>query len=74
VIAFFAYYYLINRLDATAVSLMTLIIPVVALFLGRAFLDETVTPVAVIAVFTILTGVGITTLSVRAGRGRSALT
>jgi drug/metabolite transporter (DMT)-like permease len=59
VIAFSAYYYLIKRMDATIVSLSTLIIPIVALALGRIFLDETVTPAAVAGIATTLSGVGI---------------
>lgn len=57
-IAFSAYYYLIKRMDATIVSLSTLIIPIVALGLGRAFLHETVTPTAVLGIVTVLAGVG----------------
>ena len=59
VIAFSVYYYLIKHLDATIVSLTTLIIPIVALVLGRVFLDETVTPMAVGGIVTILAGVGV---------------
>jgi len=59
VIAFSAFYYLIKRMDATVVSLNTLIIPIVALALGRAFLHETVTPAGVLGIVTILAGVGI---------------
>ena len=62
VTAFSAYYYLIKRMDATIVSLTTLIIPIVALALGRAFLQETVTPAAVLGIVTILAGVGIAIL------------
>ena len=62
VIAFSAYYYLIKQMDATIVSLSTLIIPIVALALGRAFLHETVTPMAVAGIATILAGVTIATL------------
>jgi drug/metabolite transporter (DMT)-like permease len=68
VIAFSAYYYLIKKMDATIVSLSTLIIPIVALILGRAFLDETVTPLAVTGIATILAGVTIAILPVGAGR------
>lgn len=68
VIAFSAYYYLIKRLDATIVSLSTLIIPIVALVLGRAFLHETVTPAAVLGIATILAGVGIAILPRAVGR------
>ena len=59
VIAFSSYYYLIKKMDATIVSLSTLIIPIVALILGRAFLGETVTPLAVAGIVTILAGVAI---------------
>ncbi len=46
-------------MDATVVSLCTLIIPIVALALGRAFLHETVTPMAVAGIATILAGVAV---------------
>jgi drug/metabolite transporter (DMT)-like permease len=59
VIAFSAYYYLIKRMDATMVSLSTLIIPIVALALGRAFLQETVSPLALVGIATIVAGVAI---------------
>ncbi|MEO8260330.1 MAG: EamA family transporter [Acidobacteriota bacterium] len=67
VIAFSAYYYLIKKLDATVVSLTTLIVPIVALALGRLFLQETVTPTAVLGIPTILAGVAVATLP--GGRG-----
>ena len=59
VVAFSAYYYLIKKMDATIISLSTLIIPIVALAQGRVFLDETVTPMAVAGIATILAGVAI---------------
>jgi drug/metabolite transporter (DMT)-like permease len=59
VVAFSAYYALIKLIDATIISLSTLIIPIVALVLGRAFLGETVTPTAVAGVVTILAGVAV---------------
>ena len=62
VIAFSSYYYLIKKMDATIVSLSTLIIPIVALILGRAFLGEMVTPLAVAGIVTILAGVAIAIL------------
>jgi drug/metabolite transporter (DMT)-like permease len=58
-IAFSAYYYLIKKMYATIVSLSTLIIPIVALILGHAFLGEIVTPTAVAGIITILAGVAI---------------
>jgi putative membrane protein PagO len=62
VVAFTAYYYLIKRMEATIVSLSTLIIPIVALALGRAFLRETVSPTALSGVVAILAGVGVAIL------------
>jgi drug/metabolite transporter (DMT)-like permease len=70
VIAFWAYYILIKKMDATIVSLSTLIIPVVALALGRAFLHETVAPMAVAGIGTILAGVAVTIVP----RGRRGAT
>lgn len=66
-IAFSAYYYLIKRIDATIVSLSTLIIPIVALGLGHVFLQETVTRDAVPGVLTTLAGVAIAMLPIGAG-------
>ncbi len=71
VIAFLAYYYLIKRLDATVVSLSTLVIPIVALALGRAFLHETVGPASVLGILMILAGVGIAILPLGRERRRS---
>jgi drug/metabolite transporter (DMT)-like permease len=72
VVAFSIYYDLIKRMDATIVSLGTLIIPIVALVLGRVFLGEMVTAAAVIGIVTILLGVGAAILpsgiASRAGR------
>jgi drug/metabolite transporter (DMT)-like permease len=69
VIAFSAYYYLIKRLDATVVSLSTLVIPIVALALGRVFLHEMVGPASVLGILMILAGVGIAILP-RGGKRR----
>ena len=57
VIAFTAYYYLIKRMDATIVSLSTLVIPIVALAMGRMFLGETVTSRALVGIATVIAGV-----------------
>jgi len=72
VIAFWAYYYVIKKMDATIVSLTTLIIPIVALALGSAFLHETVTPMAVAGIATILAGVAVAVVPGRAGLFSSA--
>lgn len=58
VVAFTAYYWLIKRMDATIVSLSTLIIPIVALLLGWAWLGEAISPLTLLGVGTILAGVG----------------
>jgi drug/metabolite transporter (DMT)-like permease len=63
VVAFSAYYALIKVMDATLVSLSTLIIPVIALVLGRVFLDEAFAPMAVLGVATIMAGVGLVLVS-----------
>jgi drug/metabolite transporter (DMT)-like permease len=59
VIAFSVYYYLIKVMDATVVSLTTLIIPIVALALGGAILHERVSPTALAGIATIIAGVGV---------------
>ena len=59
VVAFSAYYYLLKRMDATILSLTTLIIPIVALALGRWLLDETVTPRTFAGIATTVAGVGV---------------
>jgi drug/metabolite transporter (DMT)-like permease len=64
VIAFWAYYELIKLIDATIVSLSTLIIPIVALVLGRVFLNETAGPTAAAGIATILAGVAVAMLPV----------
>jgi drug/metabolite transporter (DMT)-like permease len=56
-------------MDATIVSPSTLIIPIVALALGRAFLNEIVTPIAVVGIATILAGVAVAIVPKRKNRG-----
>jgi drug/metabolite transporter (DMT)-like permease len=68
VIAFSAYYYLIKVMDATIVSLTTLIIPIVALALGRAILHERVSPTALLGIATIIAGVAVAIVPGRAAR------
>jgi drug/metabolite transporter (DMT)-like permease len=70
VVAFSAYYALIKLVDATFVSLSTLIIPIVALILGRAVLQETVTPMAVAGIATIIAGVGVAIIGPRSRRAQ----
>jgi drug/metabolite transporter (DMT)-like permease len=66
VVAFSAYYRLIKVMDATVVSLSTLIIPIVALVLGRAFLRERITPMAIVGIATILLAVAVAIVPERA--------
>ena len=59
VVAFSLYYWLIKQLDATVVSLSTLITPIIALIVGRVFLNEVMTPLALAGMATILAGVAV---------------
>lgn len=68
VVTFSLYYWLIKRLDATVVSLSTLITPIIALILGRAFLDEVITPLAFAGIATILAGVAVAIAPARRAR------
>ena len=65
VIAFTTYFRLIKVMDATTVSLSTLIIPIVALALGYVFLDETLTPVGFVGIAIVLAGVAVAIWPVR---------
>ena len=62
VIAFTAYFRLIKVMDATIVSLSTLVIPIVALALGYLFLNETLTPFAILGIGIVLAGVAVAIL------------
>jgi drug/metabolite transporter (DMT)-like permease len=66
VIAFSIYYFLLKRMDATALSLTTLVIPIVALTLGRIVLHETVVGTAVVGIVIVLAGVGVAIVPGRA--------
>lgn len=59
VVSFLSYYHLIKTMEATMLSLITLIIPVVAAALGWFFLGETVTPAAGVGIAVIMGGVAI---------------
>jgi drug/metabolite transporter (DMT)-like permease len=72
VVAFTAYYRLVKMMDVTVVSLSTLIIPIVALILGRVVLGETVTPTALAGIATTLTGVAVAVVRRRPRPGRRA--
>lgn len=59
VTAFLSYYSLVRVMDATRLSLITLIFPIVAVLLGRAFLHEVVAPGAWFGMATVLLGVAV---------------
>lgn len=59
VVSFLSYYHLIKTMEATLLSLITLIIPIVAVTLGWAFLDEIVTPSTGVGILIVLAGVAI---------------
>lgn len=59
VMAFSSYYWLAKVMDATYLSLITLICPVVALFLGAVFLKETIPPGAWTGMAAVMSGVAI---------------
>jgi drug/metabolite transporter (DMT)-like permease len=59
VIGFVLYFYLLQRVHAGRVALVTLLTPVIALFIGQAVNDEPVTVQVVIGAAMILSGLGI---------------
>jgi drug/metabolite transporter (DMT)-like permease len=65
VAAFLGYFHLIKTMDATPLSLITLIIPIVAVALGWACLGEKVTVATGAGIATILAGVAIAVLPAR---------
>jgi drug/metabolite transporter (DMT)-like permease len=73
VIAFTAYFRLIKVMEASTVSLMTLIIPIVALTLGYVFLGETLTPLAIMGIGIVLIGVAIAIVPTGARRAGAAV-
>lgn len=60
VTAFLSYYHLVKRMDATPLSLITLIFPIIAVALGRLFLDEPISRRALAGIGVILSGVAVT--------------
>lgn len=65
VAAFLAYFRLIKTLEATALSMITLIFPIVAVILGALFLGETLSAQTALGAAIILAGVGATLLPAR---------
>jgi len=59
VAAFLAYYHLAKKMEATSLSLITLIFPIVAVALGRAFLHESLPTSARFGIAAVLLGAAI---------------
>ena len=59
VVGFIMFFYVLRRVEATRVALITLVTPVLALLLGNRFNDETVAPVVWVGSFTIMTGLAL---------------
>jgi drug/metabolite transporter (DMT)-like permease len=59
VIGFVLYFYLLKRVQAGRVALVTLITPVIALFIGQTINDEPITGQIIIGAALILSGLGI---------------
>jgi len=62
---FLTYYHLLKIMDATVLSLSTLIFPLVAVVLGKAFLGEQVPSAMALGMATVLSGVAIVILPAR---------
>ncbi|MBI4051938.1 MAG: EamA family transporter [Elusimicrobia bacterium] len=63
VVTFLSYYYLLHAISATALSLSTLIIPVVAVLLGWIFYAEEISSHAIMGIVLVLSGVGLASVS-----------
>jgi drug/metabolite transporter (DMT)-like permease len=57
VVTFMSYYHLLKVMDATKLSTITLVFPVIALLIGSAFGGETVTKGSLLAIAAVLAGV-----------------
>lgn len=67
VTAFLSYYHLVKVMDATPLSLITLIFPIIAVFLGRFFLKEPLSGQTLAGIAVILAGVATTSANFSAG-------
>ncbi|MCG6934565.1 MAG: DMT family transporter [Proteobacteria bacterium] len=59
VLGFFMFYYVLRHIDASRVALVTLITPVMALFIGQIFNHESIAPVVWIGTCCILLGMSV---------------
>lgn len=69
-LAFVAYFWLIKQMEATRISLVAFVTPVIALLLGWILLDELITPRILIGAGLVI--IGIITVNVKRGRGERA--
>jgi drug/metabolite transporter (DMT)-like permease len=72
VTAFTLLFWVIKRVDVTMVAYQTFIIPVIAIFLGSIFLDETVSARVGLGTLSILIGIALATFGGRAARANSS--
>lgn len=73
VVAFVAYHWLLHRVDATTASYVTLITPIVALFLGFAFANEVPDPADALGTAVTLVGIYLASSRRVTGWTRTAL-
>ncbi|SYZ74648.1 putative DMT superfamily drug/metaboltie permease [Candidatus Zixiibacteriota bacterium] len=59
VVAFLGYYWLLQKMRAISVSLISFIIPVIAILVGHFFLSETITALVIFGTILILAGVAL---------------
>jgi drug/metabolite transporter (DMT)-like permease len=64
-IGFVAYFYVLQRLQASTVALITMITPVIAMSLGVYLNNETVTLNLIVGAICVLTGLGLYQASAR---------
>ncbi len=66
-VAFYLYFQLLQRMDATRLSLLTYLCPLVAVVVGVVFLKERLTSAMVLGMLVILSGVGLASRSAAKG-------
>ncbi len=71
VFGFVGYFWLLQRMEATTLSLITLTFPVVALALGVALANEAIGPLEVVGAAVTLAGVGLSTMGPRPRKAKA---
>ncbi len=59
IIAFWLYYWLLNKIESTKAMVISLVTPLIAVMVGGIFLGEKLPPQTIIGGIIILTGVGL---------------